>query len=62
MICLSNRYVLFFILNFLCFFNTSCTFNIIQTDTHGYADDVVDSDPSTDVKPQTDLTIPFKPI
>lgn len=44
----------------LCMILTSCTINIIQTDTHGQAEDVVDSDPSTDVKPQTDLSIPFK--
>ncbi len=47
---------------FLAFLCTSCTINMIQTDTHGVASDIVDSDPTTDVKPQTDLSIPISPI
>ncbi len=38
---------------------TGCTFNIIQTDTHGVASDVVDDTSTNDVKPQTDLSIPL---
>lgn len=37
---------------FLC---TSCTVSIIMTDTHGTAEDVVDSTPTTETK--TDATV-----
>lgn len=41
---------------------TSCTLNMIMTDTHGTAEDVVDSNPSTsaDVKPV--VNIPMTPL
>ncbi len=38
---------------------TSCTFNIAQTDTHGYADDVNDTNQTADGK--LDATIPITP-
>lgn len=41
----------------LCLFFTSCTINIVQTDTHGVAEDVVDTDPSNDVKADADLSL-----
>ena len=39
-----------------------CTISIIQTDTHGLADDVVDSEPKTDAKVDANLEIPVKAV
>ncbi len=47
---------------FLAFLCTSCTLNIIQTDTHGESSDVADSDPSTDVKADPELSLHGHPI
>ena len=40
---------------FMMMFCTSCTVSIIMTDTHGSAEDVVDSAPTTEAK--TDATV-----
>lgn len=41
----------------------ACTLNLIQTDTHGTASDVVDSDPRTDptVDANANVTLPIAP-
>jgi len=38
-----------------------CTINMIQTDTHGTAEDVVNSDPQTDVKADPVISLPLSP-
>jgi len=40
-------------------FLLSCTISIIQTDTHGTAEDVVDSTPTTTTETDADLSIPI---
>ena len=37
----------------------SCTINMIQTDTHGVAEDVVDSDPSTTANPDVSIPVTY---
>lgn len=41
----------------------ACTLNLIQTDTHGTASDVVDSDPRTDptVDANANVSLPLAP-
>lgn len=41
---------------------SGCTISIIQTDTHGSAEDVVDSTPTTSTDAKADLDIPVKAI
>lgn len=41
---------------------SACTINIMQTDTHGTASDVVDSTSKSDADIQTDLSLPVKGI
>ena len=53
-----HRMLLLLLLNCLL---ESCTINIIQTDTHGQASDVVDSDPSTDAKPDISVPVSLTP-
>jgi hypothetical protein len=39
---------------------TACTINIMQTDTHGSATDVVDSDAKANADLKADLSLPLK--
>lgn len=41
-------------------FMAACTINMIQTDTHGTASDVVDSDAKANADIKADATIPLK--
>ncbi len=41
---------------------TSCTINLIQTDTHGIAEDIGDPTSKTEVEADPNLTIPVKPL
>lgn len=38
---------------------TGCTISIIQTDTHGAAEDIVDNTSSQRVEPETNLSVPL---
>lgn len=40
---------------------SSCTFNFIQTDTHGTASDVVDSEPKAEAQVTATATVPLAP-
>lgn len=42
---------------FICAHICGCTMSIIVTDTHGEADDVVDSSPKTDAKLDADFEV-----
>jgi len=44
----------------LALFCTGCTLNIIQTDTHGHAEDVVDD--TSSASPNIEASIPIKGI
>lgn len=54
------RFLSLLILGYACV--GCCSLNMIQTDTHGYADDIVDSDPKSDIKPSPQLEIPLNKI
>lgn len=41
---------------------TSCSISITLTDTHGYANDVVDETNKSDADVEADATIPSMPI
>lgn len=45
-------------LAFMMMFCTSCTVSIIMTDTHGSAEDVVDSSPTTEAKTDAQVDLP----
>jgi len=61
-----NMRILFLFLSAVLFlflsavFLSSCTINITITDTHGYANDLVDETAKTEADP--DVSIPVKPI
>lgn len=46
----------------LIFLLTSCTVNMLQTDTHGTASDVVDETSSAQATVSPNLNIPVKPL
>lgn len=58
MLRLSDKFAMLFFL-IAC---TSCTVNLIQTDTHGFAEDVVDDVSKTDANVDANLSIPIKPL
>lgn len=45
-----------------CIFLSACTWNIVQTDTHGTASDVVDSDPKTEAQVSPQISVPASVI
>ena len=40
---------------------SGCTVSIIMTDTHGVADDIVDSTPTTETRTDADISVPAVP-
>lgn len=55
---------LFLVVLFGCFFLTACTISLTNVSSIGHGEDVVDTeqDPTNDVKPNVDVSLPVKAI